>query len=151
MGRTVKATIVFGISVYREDWENIPWYDAEDEDLSDEDDWWREINGYEPSFDPWEVEKSPSRESKDRYFKEQREWDMNHLIPVEMLFFGGEEENGVLITCPRYPRYKVDFGSFSVNFDPEQLKIEPDKAFEDFAAKYFPESKIGWNLILWCP
>jgi len=145
MGRTIVAKIVFGISVYREDWE------TENEDFSDKDDWWREINGYEPSFDPWKIEDSPSKESRDRYLKERREWDMNHPVPIEMLFFGSEEEDGVLITCPKYPKHEVNLGSFLVNFDPAQLKIEPDKAFENFATKYLPEFKMGWSLILWCP
>lgn len=86
MGVSTDGQICYGI-LFDEDYE-FPWASTRHED---EEEWWREVTGFNPSFRPFTKEgdftNGVTREDPriDVFFDEQRAWDQEHPLPVKLV------------------------------------------------------------------
>ncbi len=87
MGQSTDGQISYG--VYFEEGFEFPW--SEDKYEGDIDDWWRDVNGYKPPFEPFTEEGhwAEGFSTKDPRMKEyhghRMSWDEDNPIPVELV------------------------------------------------------------------
>ncbi len=94
MGQSTDGEISFGY-IFEEGFE-FPW----DEKWDDIEDWWRDVNGFIPTFYPYddrgEYKAGVTSEHIDAYFDEKHEWDKNNYpVPVQLVNYCSGE-------CPMY-------------------------------------------------
>jgi len=150
MGISTDGQICFG-NVYEEDFE-FPW-DAVEFD-GDHEDWWRKECGYKPSTVLFDEDGEylngvkPSQSAIDDYFQEQREFDVAHPFPVEIVNYCSGE-------CPMYilavpSSFKSNSRGYPEKFEPSELKVSDEEiaALRNFCIKYdlIPEEDAGWYL-----
>lgn len=92
MGQSTDGEISFGY-IFEEGFE-FPW-----DQYDDIEDWWRDVNGFAPTFYPYNEEgghkPGVTKDQIDAYFDEKREWVKNNSFPVQLVNYCSGE-------CPMY-------------------------------------------------
>lgn len=127
MGITVSGQLNFGI-VFPEDF-TFPWTEKfEQWDDWDFERWWREVNGFEPTFYPYdtlgEYKEGVGDKEYDEYYEEKSKWDAEHPCPIQLIDYCGDTEEMNIIAV-KEPTFMCFRGSPEV-IDPEKLVGDPD-------------------------
>ncbi len=151
MSDSVSAHICFGIAL--EEGDELPW---EKEGFSDANDWWRHINGYKASFEIFENGNyiggvKPAEDVIDRYYKERREWEKAHPLPVEYWNAGSHSIPSYVLVVPQ-PQMICGRWEPSA-FDPADLVVPAQAlaAFEQFCQRFSVPGKASWQLCCFAP
>lgn len=100
MSVSTDGQIHFGI-VFPEDYE-FPWLD----DDQGEDDWWRSVTGFRPSFDPFTADGDYKPgviigdPRIDAYFDEQKQWDKDNPLPFVLVSYQTVDYPAYMLAVP---------------------------------------------------
>lgn len=146
MSVSTDGQICFG-NVYEEDFE-FPW---ENHDIES---WWRKECGFKPSVELYDESGEyvngvkPSQDVIDAYYKEHRDFDLAHVLPVELVNYCSGEFPMWIIAVPSSCR--SNNRGYAERFEPGDLTVTKDEiaTLRDFCIKYdlIPSEDAGWYL-----
>ena len=149
MGQSTDGQICFGV-VFDED-ADLPW---ESEKYDGIEDWWTEIGGFKPGFNPYDDQGeykpgvSDTDPRIDKYYDDRTEWRKRNPLPVELVN-SCSADYPIWIIAVQGTVQEANRGN-PIEFDPAALTVDPKKlqAFTDFVGKFEIEFGSGpaWYL-----
>lgn len=159
MGRSVTASICFGVVF--EEGQYWPWSPEEMDDMDYEDapdwygdveEWWRHTNNYEELsgiYNEWDTYPNVSEADKEKYWAHHRQWLENNPLPVEEVNYCHGDYPMYILAIPRTVTTAYQGNPKRVPQDVLELSETEIQNFLDFFDQHglqYEESQIGWWL-----
>lgn len=149
MGVSTNGIIFYGL-VFEEEFE-FPWDDYD----NDIDDWWKEVKGFTPTFNPFTPDGNYVNGVKEKdprvdvYFNEMRTWEAVNPIPVEIVDYCSNEYPmyalavpGTVVECRRGCPTEISISTLDWDVTKERLMWE---FLEEYGIEH-EDQKMKWYL-----